>query len=139
MNALTGTTNLKSAESPVSPYATQSSRDIYNSSSKSNNSSGKSQRHQPQSLFASKVLLAPRLNEHENGISVKTQQFKYRQYDVGNLRKCDIYIANSLKFCKHPKYHYFFLNDPEFHYFFLNDLKFHYFFLNDSQISLLFS
>ena len=95
MNAPTGTTNLNSAESPVSPYATRSSKDIYNSSSKSNNSSGQSQRDQPQSLFASKVLLAPRLNEHENGISVRTQQFKYRQYDVGNLRKCDIYVANS--------------------------------------------
>ena len=39
--------------------------------------------------------MAPRLNEHEDGISVKTQQLKYRQYDVGNLRKCDVFVANS--------------------------------------------
>ena len=40
-------------------------------------------------------IFAARLNDHEDGISVRAHQLKYRQYDVGNLRKCIIDLENS--------------------------------------------
>ena len=92
MNASTdiaGATN-KGTTSPRSPEDI-----IHNSSSKTSYSGDRGGMQKTQSLFASKNLVAPRLNDHEDGISVKTQQLKYRQYDVGNLRKCDVFIANS--------------------------------------------